>query len=1412
MSGSLRTAKGKLNTSYLNDLNRSYKDAADAYDKAFKKNKPDAIRRLTDKYKEAVKKKPDRKDSLKSIYDKEKSKRAAEERKAKTKRDNVRQTIFALNSKGLGVIATNSNNLRFYDLTIPARVKTMAKEMSITSDSNIDKSKLEKRVKLLDTASRNFKRNVKEKIFKEIGGKIRRNRVAGGVEVNYIFPYVDADEEFNILDTMFINIKRAINNSRYRHPKAVYNVRLSTKSEGEAVRKVKGKKKDLVYADENALFLPSYSMWSLEQIEDWIDYKFEIWEEEYDEGEIDDRTDFQSVVVSYLIPPNEIIGSGGHLNMTRAEGKWLILDTNARTNCFYRCIAFHRIVRMWEADETIPLQNIKDIIMEEEHTALKHLITEKSKQIKKNMKEKTLKTTTGEDIQNWVNKMNKRKDTRCCVKIFDNVFTLVKSFKPEGGFGGGDYITYELWNANNHFTPLIKWKTLTRTEEIFKSRAVEVNNEDPIPEDALLDESEVINKKFSRNILDEEHYKNWVAEKYGIEESTMKASLRSKRKGLYKYLHQHKPEYIQHSKTRINTALGAYDLETTGNGNDNYFKTYRLSFAWNTNEGIRVKSFGGRDCVKEWFEFLYEKRDTFDKFTFYAHNGGKFDLLLLLNEYIVHSKQLWEIDTTSTICLNGAYINLTINSKDGNCEITFRDSLRLLPMGLGKLTTEFKVPHKKQGEDLEVDFNLINMDNCFGENAKPTKLKEIIKSSYKLSKEVVLTMKPNREEEIAEVSKKGKLGVIVDEGRMPVEIVKGIKLDRDIESVSYKECEREPDKYKWEGKENGWNGEKNGKVYDPSILSSLDFKIELSQRVYCDYDTIGLLECLNLMNNDVNANMNLDLTKQLTGASLSKNNFFKNYYNKNKAPIYFLDKKYDAFCREAYSGGRNEAHYIGEWNKKCYYYDFTSLYPDVARRRVPYGKPQMFYGSDVDKWNNRYKNKIPLRRFVGIMRFKVKTKDFNALPIYGIKKDHKLLFPHFKEWTEISVWSNEFNYANELDIYDHILLEGISFSMEGWNDYHKNEKDGNRETYWKGKGILANFFTDAVERKATAKAEKKLALAQCWKIVANSGYGFWGLNANGDDGYGRDGMEITDKNDLNFWNMVKEGVVSNVGNNGEYMFVRTTKPMPQTDYNVAIAAAITGEARIKIHKFMNAVRKVGGSLLYCDTDSCICDVKLCEHPSMMEEFCWDGTGEELGSMKNEAEEKLEKYFKKVIEKDKLKKKENRKFSCVSEEECKNQLKQLLVKQKELDGGEYSFDKGIIAGCKQYVLHKKVFDGGFIEASASKGCKKDLTYEDFHHLLYGSKMEEQREYEKEIKEQKKGLGIEWEAPEGFRLYEKQEQFRSGLIEHLRECDKAVPVKIVHLNKAMRIKYRKGLVEGKKDSDGVATKGFVSPLIL
>ena len=142
-------------------------------------------------------------------------------------------------------------------------------------------------------------------------------------------------------------------------------------------------------------------------------------------------------------------------------------------------------------------------------------------------------------------------------------------------------------------------------------------------------------------------------------------------------------------------------------------------------------------------------------------------------------------------------------------------------------------------------------------------------------------------------------------------------------------------------------------------------------------------------------------------------------------------------------------------------------------------------------------------------------------------------------------------------------------------------------------------------------------------------------------------------------------------------------------------------------------------------------------------------------------------------------------------------------QKEADGGDYFFDKGIIAGCKQYCLHKTTYDGGFIEAKAAKGVKKNLNYSDFHHLLYGSKIEEQKKYEEKIKAEKH----DWVAPEGYRIYERQHQFRSGLISHIKGDLDIVKTPI---DKSFRINYLKGKCEGGDKIDGIEAFGYVKPL--
>ena len=94
----------------------------------------------------------------------------------------------------------------------------------------------------------------------------------------------------------------------------------------------------------------------------------------------------------------------------------------------------------------------------------------------------------------------------------------------------------------------------------------------------------------------------------------------------------------------------------------------------------------------------------------------------------------------------------------------------------------------------------------------------------------------------------------------------------------------------------------------------------------------------------------------------------------------------------------------------------------------------------------------------------------------------------------------------------------------------------------------------------------------------------------------------------------------------------------------------------------------------CDTDSVITDAKLNDYPDLMEEFMWDGCGDALGSLKNEADDHLK--------------------DCGW---CKDDMKRL----KEEEGGMLHFDALILGGCKFYCLRKE----GCEEIAKLKGFKK-----------------------------------------------------------------------------------------------------------
>ena len=166
----------------------------------------------------------------------------------------------------------------------------------------------------------------------------------------------------------------------------------------------------------------------------------------------------------------------------------------------------------------------------------------------------------------------------------------------------------------------------------------------------------------------------------------------------------------------------------------------------------------------------------------------------------------------------------------------------------------------------------------------------------------------------------------------------------------------------------------------------------------------------------------------------------------------------------------------------------------------------------------------------------------------------------------------------------------------------------------------------------------------------------------------------------------------------KYMSLKVKKDLEMKDFNVSVGAAITSYARMKLWSLMHDIEEKGFKVYYCDTDSVITNCCLADHEDLMKEYCWDGTGDALGSLKNEALAKIVKYNKSNPD---------------------NKID--IERQKELDGGDICFDKAILCGCKFYAISKTCYNGVKIEICKCKGYRSNqdkLRFNDFEKLADG----------------------------------------------------------------------------------------------
>lgn len=105
--------------------------------------------------------------------------------------------------------------------------------------------------------------------------------------------------------------------------------------------------------------------------------------------------------------------------------------------------------------------------------------------------------------------------------------------------------------------------------------------------------------------------------------------------------------------------------------------------------GISRQFVGDEDDqnIYQFISFLEANLARFFNYTFYAHNGGKFDFFPLLRVILKQRNQVLKVDPDSILFVNGAIISMTwtaVHEGKVGC-IHFRDSLRLLPASLKAL-------------------------------------------------------------------------------------------------------------------------------------------------------------------------------------------------------------------------------------------------------------------------------------------------------------------------------------------------------------------------------------------------------------------------------------------------------------------------------------------------------------------------------------------------------------------------------------------------------------------------------------------------------------------------------------------------------------------------------------------------------
>lgn len=359
---------------------------------------------------------------------------------------------------------------------------------------------------------------------------------------------------------------------------------------------------------------------------------------------------------------------------------------------------------------------------------------------------------------------------------------------------------------------------------------------------------------------------------------------------------------------------------------------------------------------------------------------------------------------------------------------------------------------------------------------------------------------------------------------------------------------------------------------------------------YNEIDCIALYEVLEAYKEMITTNFDMNPLEYVSAASFAKGLYYSKFFDPSNTPIYVPSKPVYDFIRIGYSGGRNEVFTRGIVKGPLYSYDFTSLYPKAGTLLLPYGKPvHLPYLTIPHERQVKFLKDNP-----GFYEVHI-TSPKNVLPLHGIKKKGKFMFPEFAlekpEQDTTVLFSEEIIMGLNLG-YKYTFVQGYKFKL----------------AY-----IMKDSFEALFQLRKQAIADGNHALAQALKITINSMYGFHGFQK-----YNRNVLKTYGCNYESHLAAKEQTGGVHYKRYGDIFLAQERVDIHLEDVNIAVAAAITSHARMILYNLMEDIKRVGGEIHYVDTDSIITNYRIEDNSTLKEKYMLND-GKEMGELKNELE-------------------------------------------------------------------------------------------------------------------------------------------------------------------------------------------------